>query len=80
MLRGVPVRVRALVPVHIESLMIRSVHGAFLCLKHHFIEPFIELFRPDFYLSADGWGVGRLEFLYNNGSTRLDLLEVDFEN
>ena len=40
--------------------MIRSVHGAFLCLKHHFIEPFIELFRPNFYLSADGWGVGRL--------------------
>ena len=69
------VRVRPLVPAHIESLMIRIVHGAFLCLNYHFIEPFIELSRPNFYLSADGWG-GRLEFLYNNWSTRLDLLEA----
>ena len=31
-------------------------------------------------LSQPKEGVGWLEFLYNNWSTHLDLLEVDFEN
>ena len=79
LLRGVPVRVRALVPAHIVGPIRRLFLGAFLCLKYQFIEPFIELFRPNFYLSADGWGVGRLEFLYSNWSTRWHTPEADFE-
>ena len=51
-------RSRALVPAHIVGPMRRLFLGAFLCLKYQFIEPFIELFRPNFYLSADGLGGG----------------------
>ena len=61
LLRGVPVRVRALVPAHIVGPIRRLFLGAFLCLKHQFLEKFLEKYS---WLSEEFRRVGPWNFCW----------------